>query len=101
MLEQGLAETFPVGEFLAEELDERGWTIEEFSIILGLPETSVKDVIAGRSEISPQTARRIGAALGTSAQLWLNLQDRFRDQCTSGSSRREIPLADAHRGATH
>lgn len=38
MLEQRLAESFPVGDFLAEELDERGWTVDEFAIILGLPD---------------------------------------------------------------
>lgn len=101
MLEQRLAESFSAGDFLAEELEERGWTIEEFAIILGLPERLVKDIIAGTSEISTKTARRIGAALGTSAQLWLNLQNRFRHQNPNANYRDEAPFTDAHRGAMY
>lgn len=101
MLEQRLAESFPVGGFLAEELDERGWTVEEFAIILGLPDRLVEDIIAGQAEISPRTARRIGAALGTSTQLWLNLQDRSRGKSPRDDYRDEAPLNDAHRGPTY
>lgn len=72
-----LAEAFPAGEFLAEELEERGWSSEEFATILGMPASVIADLISGRREISRETAARIGAALGTSAELWLNLQDAY------------------------
>lgn len=71
------AETFPAGELLAEELEARGWTQTDFAEILGRPVQFVSEVIAGKKEITRESAMQIGAALGTSAQMWLNLQDAF------------------------
>ena len=72
-----LAEVFPVGEFLAEELDERGWTQAEFAEILGRPAQFVSEIISGKKEITRESAAQIGAALGTSPELWLNLQNAY------------------------
>ena len=72
------AETFPVGEHLAEELEERGWTQAEFAEILGRPSQLVPEIVSGKKEITRESAAQIGAALGTSAELWLNLQDTHR-----------------------
>lgn len=72
-----LAEAFPAGEVLADELDARGWTQAEFADILGRPAQFVSEIIAGKKEITRESAAQIGAALGTSAELWLNLQDSY------------------------
>lgn len=73
----GLAEVFPAGEYLAEELEERGWTQAEFAEILGRPPQFVSEIISGKKEITRESAAQIGAALGTSAELWLKLQDSY------------------------
>ncbi|WP_197410583.1 HigA family addiction module antitoxin [Arthrobacter sp. EPSL27] len=72
-----LAEVFPAGEYLAEELEERGWTQAEFAEILGRPPQFVSEIISGKKEITRESAAQIGAALGTSAELWLKLQDSY------------------------
>ena len=72
-----LAEVFPAGDFLADELDARGWTQAEFADILGRPAQFVSEIISGKKEITRESAAQIGAALGTSAQMWLNLQDSY------------------------
>ena len=72
-----LAEVFPAGEFLADELDARGWTQAEFAAILNRPPQFVSEIISGKKEITRESAAQIGAALGTSAELWLNLQDKY------------------------
>lgn len=71
------AEVFPVGEFLAEELDERGWTQSEFAEILGRPSQFVSEIVSGKKEITRESATQIAAAFGTSPQYWLNLQDAY------------------------
>jgi HTH-type transcriptional regulator/antitoxin HigA len=38
----------------------------------------VSEILNGKKEITPETAVAIGAALGTSAELWLNLQTTYR-----------------------
>ena len=71
------AEAFPVGEFLADELAERNWTQAEFAEILGRPAQFVSEIILGKKEITRESAAQIGAAIGTSAEMWLNLQDDY------------------------
>lgn len=72
-----LAEAFPAGGYLADELDERGWSQAEFAEILGRPAQFVSEIVSGKKEITRESAAQIGAALGTSAELWLNLQDSY------------------------
>ena len=68
------AEAFPPGEYLRDELEERGWSEKEFAEILGRPAQAISEIMNGRKQIVPDTALAIGEALGTSADLWLNLQ---------------------------
>ncbi len=72
------AEAFPPGEFLRDELANRGWAEGEFAEIIGRPVQAVSEILNGKKEITPETAVAIGAALGTSAELWLNLQAAYR-----------------------
>ena len=72
------AEAFPPGEFLSDELEERGWTQKEFADLTGLPPRYVSEIIAGKRGLSPEAAIRFSAALGTSAQFWMNLDTAYR-----------------------
>lgn len=72
------AEVFPAGEYLRDELDERGWTVTEFAEIIDRPIQAVSEILNGKKEITAETAISFGDALGTSAEVWLNLQTNFR-----------------------
>lgn len=67
-----MAEAFPVGEILADELEERGWTQGEFAEIIGRPTQFVSEIISGKKEITRDSAREIAAALDQSPTYWLN-----------------------------
>lgn len=71
------AEMFPAGEHLADEIDARGWAQADFAQILGRPAQFVSEIISGKREITRESAAQIAAALGTSAEFWLNLQDSY------------------------
>lgn len=71
------AEAFPPGEYLRDELSERGWTEKEFAEILGRPVQAVSEILNGRKQIVPETALALAEALGTSSELWVNLQTAF------------------------
>ncbi len=73
MEERRPAEIFHPGEHLLDELEARGWTQTEFAEIIGRPIRLVNEIINGKKGITPETAREFGAALGTSAEFWLNL----------------------------
>ena len=72
------AEVFPPGEFLADELEARGWTQKEFADIIGRTQKLVSDIILAKRAITPETAADFAAALGTSAQLWMNLETAWQ-----------------------
>ncbi|MHB1088641.1 MAG: HigA family addiction module antitoxin [Acidimicrobiales bacterium] len=71
------AEVFPPGDYLRDELEERGWTAKEFAEILGRPAQVVSEILNGHKQIMPETALALAEALGTSAELWTNLQTKF------------------------
>ncbi len=62
------------GEILKVELDARGWTQGEFAEIISKPQQAVSQIINGKKQITPETALRISHALGTSPELWNNLE---------------------------
>jgi HTH-type transcriptional regulator/antitoxin HigA len=72
------AEVFPAGEYLRDELDERGWSVTEFAEILGRPLQAVSEILNGKKRITTETAISIAEATGTSAELWLNLETAYR-----------------------
>ncbi|GHV21646.1 hypothetical protein FACS1894176_11620 [Bacteroidia bacterium] len=45
--------------------------------MLGITKAEVNDLIKGRRNITARLAVRIGTAFGTSADIWLKLQNRF------------------------
>jgi HTH-type transcriptional regulator / antitoxin HigA len=72
------AEAFPPGEILREELEARGWTQTDLAEILGRPFVLVNEIIAGKRSITPETAKGLAAALGTSPEFWLNLEAAYQ-----------------------
>jgi len=72
------AEVFPPGEYLAEELEVRGWSQTELAEILGRPARLVNEIIAGKRAITPETAKGLSAAFGTSPEFWMNLETSYQ-----------------------
>lgn len=69
---------FPPGEYIRDELDARNWTQEDLAGILGRPLKTVNQIVSAKKGITPQTAQELGAAFGTSAEVWLNLESAYR-----------------------
>ena len=82
------------GAVLKEELAARGLSANAFALRLRVPPQRVQDIVAGRRGISPETALRLEASLGTPAKLWLDIQaayDLYRAEAEHGEAvRREV-----------
>lgn len=78
MTERVAAEGFPPGEYIRDELEARGWTQLDLAEILGKSITNISGILNGKIGISPETAKGLGEAFGTSAELWLRLDAQFR-----------------------
>jgi plasmid maintenance system antidote protein VapI len=77
------AESFRAGSFLEDELDARGMTPAEFALASGIDVFTVVNIFEGIEKINESTAQSIGNTLGTSADMWINLQeaeDKFNPQ---------------------
>lgn len=89
------AEVFPPGEFLSDELDARDWTQTEFAEIIGRPLRLVNEICTGKKSITPETAIQLADGLGTSPELWMNLESQFqlsKVRPTSNSIKRKAEL---------
>lgn len=78
MTDRVSAEVFPPGEFIKEEIEARNWTQNDLAEMLGLIPRLVSEIIAGKRSITPNTAKRLADAFGTSAQLWMNLDRAYQ-----------------------
>ncbi len=66
------------GEVLREEfLVPLGLSPGALAKAMSVPRTRVERIAAETTGITADTALRLSKALGTSAQLWLNLQNRY------------------------
>ena len=65
------------GEHLAEFLDELEITQYRLAKTINVPARRINEVVHGRRSITADTALRIGRALGTTPEFWLNLQRRY------------------------
>lgn len=78
MANERVPTAFPPGAVLEEELEARGWSQTDLATILGRPAKLVNELIAGKRAITPETAHGLADALGTSAELWMNLEVRYQ-----------------------
>jgi addiction module HigA family antidote len=66
------------GEVLREEfLVPLGLSAGALAKACGVPRTRIERIAGEETAITADTALRLGKALGTSTQLWLNLQNEF------------------------
>ena len=63
------------GEILAEEyLKPRGLSARGLAAALGVPANRISEIVRARRGITADTAARLGRYFGTSAEMWLTMQ---------------------------
>jgi HTH-type transcriptional regulator / antitoxin HigA len=68
------------GDIIRRELEARGWQQKDLAEIMGRPEQTISEIVNGKKQITPETARELACAFGTSAELWMNLETTYRLQ---------------------
>ncbi len=54
-----------------------GITQAAFARHIGVPLRRVNEIVKGKRAVSPETAQLFAAALGTSAEFWMNAQSSY------------------------
>lgn len=75
---RNVAEAFPPGEFIKEELEARGWSQEDLAEITGRQSSIISGLVNGKRAVSPNIASDLAAAFGTTAQFWMNLETAYQ-----------------------
>ncbi len=65
------------GEILGEELQEIGISANALAKALAVPPNRITAILKGQRGITADTALRLSRYLGTTPQLWLNLQKTY------------------------
>ena len=67
----------PVGEFIKDELEFRGWNQEDLAIIMETSLKTVNQIINGKQGVTVNTAIKLGEIFGQSPEYWLNLYNSY------------------------
>lgn len=78
MKNRRVAEVFPPGEFILEELEARGWTQVDLAEIIGRDTVQINRIIQAKQSITPETAKQLARVFDTSPELWMNLETAYR-----------------------
>jgi addiction module HigA family antidote len=91
------------GRFLADELEALGMSVPEVAEVLHVPANRIYQLLKGQRALTADTALRLSQWLGTSAEMWLNLQKlyelRLAEQQAGEKIRKTIVRREAARAA--
>src|SRR5665213_2882172 len=65
------------GEILADELQEIGLSAKKLADVMEVPPNRLYQVLAGKRNVTADTALRLAQYFGTSADFWMNLQSAY------------------------
>ena len=74
------------GEILREDLADEGISINGLAQALRVPANRISLIVNGKRGITADTAARLARFFGTSAQYWLNLQNRYDLEMIDGAA---------------
>ena len=73
------------GRILTREMEARGLPLKDLARILGRPTQAINEIVNGTMQITPETARELAKAFGTSAEFWSNTVARRAGRVSAGA----------------
>jgi len=78
------------GEFLADELEALNMSGSQLAAALHVPPNRIYQILNGKRALTADTALRLSQWLGTSAEMWLNLQKLYELRLAEQQTGEEI-----------
>ena len=85
------------GEFLADELEALNMSGSQLAAALHVPPNRIYQILNGKRALTADTALRLSQWLGTSAEMWLNLQKLYELRLAEQQTGEEIKRTIASR----
>ena len=85
------------GEFLREEIEERGISQTKLAAEIGMKVSLLNELINGKRDFTIEYAMILEAALGIDADYWINLQTNYSKAMAQHNSSFMAKLADIRR----
>jgi len=86
------------GEILADELEEINLTAKKLADVIEVPPNRLNQILAGKRNLTADTALRLSQYFGMSADFWMNLQSTYELDLArkeSGKAIQRIPKRSA------
>lgn len=71
---------FHPGYYIADIIEDMGISRAEFATRIGTTANTLGQLINGQANISNDLAKKLSVMVGTSAEVWLNLQDTYNQK---------------------
>lgn len=68
---------FHPGYYIKEYIDEMGFTKKRFASLLGVTPNTLNKLVSGDIKLTTDIAFKLSEMLGTSMEVWLNIQKTF------------------------
>ena len=65
------------GEILADELNELGLSAAGLAHLIDVPPNQITQIMAGKRNVTVDTALQLSRYFGTSREFWMNLQNAY------------------------
>jgi addiction module HigA family antidote len=75
------------GKFVLQEIIGLRMTLAKVAKILGMPLAELEKFVRGKSPLTPEIASKLSAWLGTSEEMWLNLQKLYEQRLAAKQER--------------
>jgi addiction module HigA family antidote len=89
------------GRFLADELNALGMGVPEVAEVLHVPANRIYQLLKGQRALTADTALRLSQWLGTSAEMWINLQKLYELRLAEREAGEKIKNTIVRREAAH
>lgn len=87
------------GEMLREDMEELGLSARALAEAIDVPHNRISAILRGERAITADTALRLATYFGTSAEVWMNLQQSYDLKKTALEHGQEIRKAVKTRAA--
>lgn len=87
------------GELLREDMEALGLSARALAEELGVPHNRISAILRGERSITADTALRLATYFGTSAEVWMNLQQTYDLKITEREQGKAIRKAVKRRVA--